>query len=352
MADVEENKDDLNAGVPDPVTPDPVTPDPVTPDPETTGDDDDEDWDDALDEVLGTGKKSDDKSDDDDDDFKTDEEKAAEAEAAKKAEEEAEAAKNQPEEKHELTTAEIVRDALREADNTRATMEATRKSYRQEVIDSLYPDGVERQLTDAQGRPINGVSDLKKLINPDTNEYFTAEEASEYLLEAQQKLNKELETFDTGIDRIVDTNIELQDGVRYISQEYGELLKAIPEEAKRIQEAYWKHQLVFDKDGKIIIGAKMPIAEFYDTALVGYKRIAKQMELKAQGEKEAKAKADAEAAAAKKAEAEAKVAAEKAAKAAQSEREDISQSGKPDQKSAEDAEWDDAFKQVLGTPRR
>jgi len=344
MADIEDKPIEGEAVTPPVETP-PVETPPVVP---PTDDDVEENWDEALDDVLGTGKKEAPKTDDDE---KTDEEKEAEAKAIADAKA-IEDAKVNPAPVAPPTMAEIARDAIKEADTYRTEMETNRKAYHQEVIDTLYPEGVNRQLMDANGKPINGVSDLKKLVNPETNEYFTSEEAGEYLLDAQQKLNKELAEFDGGIDKIVDTNISLFDGAKRINAEYGELIKALPQEAQKIKDAYMKTQLVLHPKTGIIIGAKMPIEEFYELAFAPYKKVAEQLELKAQGENDAKAKAAADAVAAKKAADDAKIAAEKAAKVKQGEREDLSQSGKPIQKSQDDEEWDDAYDSVLGKPRR
>lgn len=303
-------------------------------------------WDDAVTDVLGEGIKISKPEVKPEEGEKTEEEKAAEAKAAEEA-----AAAAPATEPPAPSTAEIVRETLREADKSRTEMEGLRKSYQQEIIDTLYPEGVDRQLVDAEGKPINGVSDLKKLINPNTSEYFTGDEAAEYLLAATQKLNKELADFDSKIDNIVDTQITLQDGVAYINKEYGQLLKALPEEATKIRDAYFKNQLVIDPKTNTILSAKMPIEEFYDVALAGYKKMAAQLELKAQGEKDAAAKVEADAAAAKKVADDAAVEAKKAAKIAQSEREGISQSGTPIQLSKEDAEWDEAMDEVLGKKR-
>lgn len=297
-------------------------------------DDKEENWDEALDEVLGAGKKPVVKTKDE---IKADEETAA----AKVIED----AKVIEQPKAPPTIAEIARDAIKEADTYRTEMETKRKEYHQEVIDTLYPEGVGRQLVDAEGKPINDVSDLKKLINLETNEYFTGDEAATYLLEAQQKLNKELAEFDGGIDKIVDTNISLFDGAKQIQAEYGQLIKALPDVAEKIKNSYMKNQLVLHPKTGIIIGAKMPIEEFYEIAFAPYQKVAEQLELKAQGEKDASAKVIADAASAKKM-------AEEAAKTAQSERGDISQNGKPIQLTKDDEEWDDAFDQVLGKPIR
>jgi hypothetical protein len=296
----------------------------------------DKEWDTATDEVLGAGKKSESEEVKKDEEIieKTDDEKTTEQ--AKVADEE--------DKKAEPTTADIVRDTLREADISRVNLEKTRESYQKEIIDSLYPEGVDRQLVDAEGNPINGVSDLLKLINPETNEYFSHEEAASYLLDAQQKLNKELTDFDKGIEAIADTNITLLDGAKQVASEYGELLKALPDVAKKLKDAYFK-TLTTDPKTNIILKATIPIDEFYEASLAPYKKMADQLELKADGEKQAQEKAEADAKAAEETKA-------KDAKTAQSEREDIMQSGKPVQKSKEDEEWDDAMDEVLGKPRR
>ena len=307
---------------------------------------DDDEWNDAFDDVLGD-KKETPKPEDEDESPEEGEKPTGETNPNDTPDD-----KKDEEEQPTPSTSEIVRDALKEAENIRISNEETRKAYHQEVIDSLYPEGVGRQLVDAEGNPINGVGDLVKLINPETNEYFTRDEAADYLLAAQQKLNTELADFDKNIDTIVDTNISIQDGSIKVQKEYGELLKSMPDVAQKLQEAYFK-TLVIDKKTNIIIKATVPVDEFYEAALLPYKRVATQMELKVQGEQEAAAKAakDAEIAAeaAKKAAEEAKKQAEKKS---QSEREDIPSNGQSVRESKDDEEWGDAMSAILGPKRR
>lgn len=279
-------------------------------------------------------KKEDDKKEDEDKDKKadeTDEEKVAReakeaenADIAKKAEED----KVQKEEK--FATKDDIKAALKEVEVEKKTFETTHKALEKEVLEKLYPEGIDRQLRDSEGDPITSIDDLTKLINPKTKELFTEEEAGSWLLASQQKLNKDIEQLERYAADIVDTNLALKDGADRVEKVYGDLLKSMPEKAKSILEAYDK-TLVKDPKTNIVIKAPVDVVDFYNLALAPYKEAAD----KALADKEAKDKADAEAAKAK---------AEADAKAEQEDRGDVSQKGKSKLPLSDtDDEWSKAY---------
>ena len=234
-------------------------------------------------------------------------------------------ADDEPEEKP--ATREEIKAALRELDQEKQTASDTRSQLKNEVLETLYPEGIDRQLRDADGDPITGIEDLTKLINPKTNDYFTDEEAAQWLLGAQQKLNQDIEQMENYAYEVADTNLTLKEGTDYIQEKMGDVLAAFPEVADQLLEAYTA-TLVKDPKTGVIIKAPVDVVKFYSVALKPY-----QAQLTAQAEAEAAKKA-AE-----------KKAAEEAAKAGQAEREDLSPRGESKPPLGEESQgWADAYK--------
>lgn len=231
-----------------------------------------------------------------------------------------------------------IKEALRELNAEDKARTSELGTLKNEVIEALYPEGLDRQLRDSDGDPITGIEDLTKLVNPATNEYFTDEEAGQWLLSNQQKLNRDIENIEKYAAEVADTHIALRDGTERVKEVYGEFLEKNPDIADELMSAY-DATLVKDEKSKLIIKAPVDVVTFYSVALKGHMAaVSKQAE-------EA-AVADAAKAAAEKAEADKKAAEEEAAlKAEQEERGDLppNKDTKPSM-SKKDGEWVDAYK--------
>lgn len=302
-------------------------------------DDEEEELDDVQEQEDTEDKSTDDKSDDDttDEDDPDDKGDDADEEEADKDKGDEDDVEDDGEVAEKFATKDDIKAALREMDAEKQTYEADRKGMQAEVLDKLFPEGVDRVLRDSEGDPINGIDDLTKLINPKTGDLFTDEEAGRWLLEAQQKLNQDVQQLEEYAAEIVDTNISLKDGSERVNELYGDLLKTVPEMADKLLDAYSK-TLVRDPKTGIVIKAPVDVVEFYSMALAPYKDVAEQAAAKAEADK--KAAEDA----AKKAEAEKK----KQQKTNQREREDLKPKGKSKLPKSEDEEaWDDAYEQYF-----
>lgn len=222
-------------------------------------------------------------------------------------------AADEPEEK--FASKEDIKAALREIyDEQQVKVQDTSK-LKSEVLEKLYPDGIKRQLVDADGDPIDSIDQLMKLENPRTGELFTEEEAGRWMLENQQKLNADIARMEKQAEEIAETMQSVDDGAKRVMEVHGELLKSSPDIAKKLQEAYMA-TLTIDPDSGLIVKAPVDITDFYAAALSPY------YQHKAAAEK---------------------AAAEKQAKKNQSERGDLSQRGDPSPKlTKEEKEWADA----------
>ncbi len=225
--------------------------------------------------------------------------------------------------KEPATTKEVVKEAIQEIEASKLSRSESLESIKKEVEETLYPDGIDRQLRDSDGDPITGIDDLTKLINPNTNENFTEEEAGRWLLAAQKKLNEDVETIEHFIEEVADTTQSLTEGAERVATKYSEILSQDVQMKDRLLAAY-QRTLVKDPATGVVIKAPIGVEEFFDLALEP--TIAQRT---AQIESEKKA-------------AEAK---KKAAKASQQERGDLKPSGKAEKLNPTDKEWATAIKE-------
>lgn len=229
--------------------------------------------------------------------------------------------KEEPDEK--ATTKEAIKEALAEIDNAKQVKTDTLEAFKKEVTETLYPEGLDRQLRDSDGDPITGIDDLTKLINPRTNELFTDEEAGAWLLQAQQKLNQDIERVEAFIEQVAETNVTVKSGAERVAEKYGAILQADDALRKSLIVAYDK-TLVKDPKTGVTISAPLTPEEFFDPILGP--RLNQKIEDDQAAAAAAKAKADED------------------AKNAQADRGDLRPNGKGDNIDPEDKEWAEAYK--------
>lgn len=209
--------------------------------------------------------------------------KEAEDKAAKEAA--AAAAAKKDEEKETFATKDDIRAALAEQHQTAEQQQAARKTMRNELRNELYPEGidVDLKIKDSDNGIITGPSQIAgKLINPNTNELFTYEEAKDYWDNAQKAIDKAIEDREQLIDLYAENNQSFFEGTQRVEAKYGAWLKANPVEAKKLLDNFFKTAKV-TKSGYI---TEMPLDVFgyYDTALSPMASVASQMELEKKAE--------------------------------------------------------------------
>jgi hypothetical protein len=221
-------------------------------------------------------------------------------------------------------TKRAVKEALQEIDEARVSRSSQVEALKREVAETLYPEGIDRQLRDSDGDPITGIDDLTNLINPKTGDLFTEEEAGTWLLSAQQKLNQDIETVEKFIENVAEVNANITENAQRVAAKYGDILSADDKLRERLIQAYDK-TLVKDPKTGVTLNAPVDVMEFFDIAL----------------ESKLADKIVADQAAAEKAKADAA----KAAKDGQSDRGDLKPSGKGDNIDPADKEWAQAYKE-------
>lgn len=273
-------------------------------------------------EDEGEKEEEDDTSDDDKKDNTSDDKEIEEEDSAI-------SGKDEPEEK--FVPKEAIKEALRELNVETTEASTKRDALKQEVIEKLFPEGIDTQLRDSDGDPITGIEDLKKLENPKTGELFTDEEAAQWLLSAQQKLNKDREEIENYAVQVAETYLEVQQGAERVQKVYGEILEKDPELADRLVAAY-DRTLIKDPKTNIILKAPLDVVEFYEVALSAH---VKQLEAEKLAAEQAAAEEK------KRAEAEAK-------KREQNERIDFKPNSSPKTSmTGADKEWTEAYNEYF-----
>ena len=173
-----------------------------------------------------------------------------------------------PEEKPSLSS-EDIKKALREVEAEKASYTDEVKSTTKEVLESFYPEGIDRQLRDKDGDPIKSIEDVMERIDPRTGENFTEERAASWLLEEQQKLNKQVEELEASAERVAEVNINLKKDAERVVEKYADVLKNNPKVAEKARALY-ENTLRKDPKTGITLEAPLDLIEFYDTFLEPY----------------------------------------------------------------------------------
>lgn len=229
-------------------------------------------------------------------------------------------------------------DADRNQRRVQLELDADRKEIAEDIRKELYSD-VPTKLLDADGDPIETIQDVMRLQNPQTGKAFTAEEASQYLLQATRNLEKQQATTEKELEGIVDTNINLKEDADYVKDKYGELLSHMP----KLRAQVWNlFQQTLVRDDKTDIIKKTPVSmkAFYDNFLTPYVKEVDRIKAEEKAAEEAAEKAKQEA------EVKKKEVKEKRTNS-QADREDIySNNSKIGTMDPDEKEWADAAKEL------
>lgn len=166
-------------------------------------------------------------------------------------------------------TRDDLKATLKEIEAEKTSYVEEVKSTAKEVLDSFYPQGIDRQLRDADGDPIKSIDDVMNLTDPRTGENFTEEAAGRWLLEKQQALNKQVEELELSAERVAEVNINLKNDSYRVVEKYGDILSANPKLASQAKALY-ERTLRKDPKTGITLEAPVDLSEFYDTFLEPY----------------------------------------------------------------------------------
>lgn len=183
-------------------------------------------------------------------------------------------------EDNKTLTREEIKAALREEAQEREALSSQRISFagkvREDLKEALALDSTYTKVALEDGTPITSVSQLTQVINPDTEEPYTREEAAQLLLEAQQIVNENIKFYEQRVDELTDLNVNFKEEADRVDELYGDILKALPDVAKELLEAYQKTFKLSD-DGSYVESVPVSPLEFYGPALKPFRTAVDQM---------------------------------------------------------------------------
>jgi methyl-accepting chemotaxis protein len=184
-------------------------------------------------------------------------------------------------------TKDDVAAALREYTQEQTDRSSLLKRASTEVIEKMYPDGIDKNIYDSNGNKIETAQDIidRGLANPQSGELFdTYEEAASWLLNAQRTTNQNAEDLQNYADDVAEVNVDLNNGIQRIDAEWGQVLDSMPKVAEQIKNNY-ENTLVKDSKTGLVTKAPIDIKQFYDSALAPYMQLGEQMAKNEQLEK-------------------------------------------------------------------
>ena len=209
------------------------------------------------------------------------------------------------------------------------------QTFRDSVREQMFSK-VPQTMQDADGDPISSVEDVMRLVNPETGQAFTREEAAQWLPQAQAQFERQTAAIEQRIAEIADVNIAVKDQADYINEKYGEVLKADPALRARLWQQYSK-TLEVDKDSATITKAPVSLRDFYEVALQPYAQ-QNQATQQPQGQPQAQPQGQQSP----------QEDPNKKRQATRSDRSDIFGGSQTDTRDDDDKEWDQAATEVFG----
>lgn len=173
-------------------------------------------------------------------------------------------------------TKDDVADALREYQSETQARVSKVTEAKEQIISKLHPEGIDQNVYDDNGNLIKTAQEIvdRGLINPDTRDPFTYEEAASFMLQAQQKAAQNIKELNDWAEGIAETNISLMEGNARVMAKWGETLKTLPEETvKQLAETYITKQVKFDEGNNYVVEVAMNPEEFYDMVMAPYTKL-------------------------------------------------------------------------------
>ena len=165
---------------------------------------------------------------------------------------------NQPLTKEDVTS--IISNMRTEERTSAKEVEETTK----EVLDAYYPEGLSKTLTDTNGKELRTPQDVVEASGGD----MTTEEAAQWLLNEQYKLDKQINEINESARAIAETTINFKRDSVTALQKYEPLFKEYPYLQKKVFDKLMK-QVKHDKEKGVILSAP-DVMEHYDDYLEPY----------------------------------------------------------------------------------
>lgn len=165
----------------------------------------------------------------------------------------------QPLTKDDITT--IIRDLQVNERNSGKELETAEK----EVLDAYYPDGLSNVLVDeSTGKELRTPQDVVEVSGGN----MTTEQAAQWLLNEQFKLDQQINKIKTDARQIAETTVNFKRDSVTVLQKYEPLFKAYPHLQKKVYDKLMKQVKVDEKRGVVL--SAPDVMEHYDDYLEPY----------------------------------------------------------------------------------
>lgn len=168
-----------------------------------------------------------------------------------------------PEEPKPITLDDIkavINDVRTEERTSSQALEAQTK----DVLDAYYPDGLSNVLTDSTGRELRTPQDVVEA----SNGTMSTEEAAQWLMNEQFKLDKDIEKIKSDATRIAETTLNFKRDAEAALQKYEPLFQAYPHLQQKVFKKLMQ-QTKADAEKGVILSAP-DVMDHYDFYLEPY----------------------------------------------------------------------------------
>lgn len=195
-------------------------------------------------------------------------EKVEDEEPPKKEEkkEEPEQPETPPEEPPKPLTSDDVRSIISELRNEERSSGRELDDMTNEVLEKYYPDGLSNTLIDqSTGKELKTPQDVVDASNGS----MSIEEASQWLMNEQYKLDKEIDRIKSDAQNVAETTIRFKTDSKILLEKYKDVFESYPQVQQKVWEQYKK--LIKSDEEKGVILSAPDMQEFYDAWLEPYK---------------------------------------------------------------------------------
>lgn len=175
-----------------------------------------------------------------------------------------------PEEVKPLTKDDVA-SIIQDIQASERTSSKELQTTTQEVLEAYYPDGLSNVLIDqTTGKELKTPQDVVDV----TNGEMTLEQAAQWLMNEQYKLDQEVASIKKDAEKVAETTINFKNDGVAVLQKYQPLFEGLKEKYPNLQDKVFKtlmKQVKVDKEKGVIL-ASPDVVEFYDDYLEPYKQ--------------------------------------------------------------------------------
>jgi hypothetical protein len=205
-----------------------------------------------------------------------------EAPAVEKTEEKAEETPTEEKEDPKFATKQDVLDAMKEYNSATTDRIDQVSTVSKEIIDSLHPEGIDRNIYDTNGNVIKTAQDIvdRGLTNERTGDTFTYEEAASFVLEANRQMDVNIKELNDWAGDVAEKNINLLEGNNRVMSKWGETLEVMPKLRAELAKEYMDTQIEFDKTNSYITRMVQTPEQFYDRIMTPWQQLGNALAVK------------------------------------------------------------------------